>query len=97
MIVMREILNVKQTQVHPGDPSYGWKWKAFLDDLSDRSSAAQGRQGKGNTRQGFQPESPLSTPDLEGFESLLRGLYGQKSAAAPKESSFSVSFAHACC
>jgi len=25
MIVMREILNVKQTQVHPGDPSYGWK------------------------------------------------------------------------
>ena len=53
MIVMREILNVKQTQVHPGDPSYGWKWKAFLDDLSDRSSAAQRRQGKGNTRQGF--------------------------------------------
>jgi len=67
MIVMREILNVKQTQVHPGDPSYGWKWKAFLDDLSDRSSAAQRRQGKGNTRQGFQPESPLSTPDLGGL------------------------------
>jgi len=64
MTVMREILNVKQTQVHPGDPSYGWKWKAFLDDLSDRSSAAQRRQGKGNTRQGFQPESRLSTPDL---------------------------------
>jgi hypothetical protein len=32
MVVMREILNVKQTQVHPGDPSEGWKWKAFLDD-----------------------------------------------------------------
>jgi hypothetical protein len=42
MIVMREILNVKQTQVHPGDPSYGWKWKAFLDDLPDRASAALG-------------------------------------------------------
>jgi len=96
MIVMREILNVKQTQVHPGDPSYGWKWKAFLDDLSDRSSAAQRRQGKGNTRQGFQPESPLSTPDL-GVWIAPQGIVRSKSAAAPKQSSFSVSFAHACC
>jgi hypothetical protein len=42
MIVMREILNVKQTQVHPGDPSYGWKWKAFLDDLSPKYRKARG-------------------------------------------------------
>src|SRR5260370_20802085 len=74
MIVMREILNVKETQVHPGDPSYGWKWKAFLDDLSDRSRGAQRRQGKGNTRQGFN----------QGFESLLRGLYGQKCGCAER-------------
>jgi hypothetical protein len=24
MIVMREIMNAKQTQVHPGSPSQGW-------------------------------------------------------------------------
>ena len=50
MLVMREIQNVKQTQVHPGDPSYGWKWKAFLDDLPDRSSAAVTHSGSTQVR-----------------------------------------------
>ena len=67
MIVMREILNVKRAQAHPGDPSSGWKGKAFLDDLPDRSSAAQRRQGKGNTRQG-------ASTRLSPFYTLSRGL-----------------------
>jgi hypothetical protein len=33
MIVMRNILSVKRTLVGPGDPSYGRRWKAFLDEL----------------------------------------------------------------
>jgi hypothetical protein len=71
MIVMREILNVNQTQVHPGGPSYGWKWKAFLDDLSDTSSAAQRRQGKGNTRE--QRESPPGcSRRAGGYSPVLR-------------------------
>ena len=41
MIVRREILNVKRTQVHPGDPGQGWKWKAFLDDLSNFGPAVR--------------------------------------------------------
>lgn len=73
MIVMREILNVMQTQVHLGDPSYGWKWKAFLGDLPDRSSAAQRRQGKGIRDRGFNQNLPFLHL-IYGFESLLRGL-----------------------
>jgi hypothetical protein len=52
-IIMRETLNVKPTQIHPGDPSYGWKWKAFLDDLSiGRAQRNEGRE-KGMRDRGF--------------------------------------------
>jgi hypothetical protein len=41
MIVMREMLNVKRTQVHPGDLSEGWKWKEFLDDSPNAGPAVR--------------------------------------------------------
>jgi len=34
MIVMREIVNAKQTQVHPGNPSQGWLRRLCLSALS---------------------------------------------------------------
>ena len=97
MIVMREILNVKQTQVHPGEtPAKGGggkhSWTIFRIGRAQRN---KGRE-KGTRDRGFQSNFPFLHL-IQGFESRLRGLYGQKSAAAPKESSFSVSFAHACC
>jgi hypothetical protein len=34
MTVMREIVNAKQTQVHPGNPSQGWLRRLCLSALS---------------------------------------------------------------
>jgi len=34
MIVMREIVNAKQTQVHPGNPNQGWLRRLCLSALS---------------------------------------------------------------